>query len=260
MVHTLKLYAVVAFLAANCASGVHRESPPAATPIAVAPDTMWLIFVDDLHLDFRKTGRLRSLLTVISTELIRDVDMFAVASSGPSNLSIDVTADRTRLDTAIQSASGAGLSVADIVRPTRRPPAFDEVEYRAAVALSAAQKLLTSVEHVKSRRRAAIYISHGYNFDPIPGSPDKTTAATARLRLQFSALTAGARRAGVRIFAVDLLGIPADYPNIARAALDTYLATTQKNLRTMCEQTGGFAQSDGQNFSEMVKRVSSAMR
>jgi len=73
VVHTLKLYAVVAFLAANCASGAHRESPPAATPVALAPDTVWLIFVDDLHLDFRKTGRLRSLLTVISTELIEHV-------------------------------------------------------------------------------------------------------------------------------------------------------------------------------------------
>ena len=38
----------------------------------------WLVFVDDLHLDFRNTGRLRALLRLVSSELIRNDDRFAV--------------------------------------------------------------------------------------------------------------------------------------------------------------------------------------
>jgi hypothetical protein len=76
----------------------------------------WLVFVDDLHLDFRNTGRLRELLRMVSGQLIRPGDRFALRSSGPSMLSVDITQDQTLLASALMRATGSGLSFSDIAR------------------------------------------------------------------------------------------------------------------------------------------------
>ena len=45
---------------------------PVATYVTPQSAVTWLVFVDDLHLDFRNTGRLRDLLGLVSSELIQD--------------------------------------------------------------------------------------------------------------------------------------------------------------------------------------------
>src|SRR5688572_29146225 len=57
----------------------------------------WLLFIDDMHLDFRNTGRLRNLLRLVANELIKDGDAFMVRSSGPSQVAMEWTVDRSRL-------------------------------------------------------------------------------------------------------------------------------------------------------------------
>ena len=74
---------------------------PPARPTNDAAGRIFLIFVDDLHLDFRNTGRIRELFKKISKELIHEGDMFGIVSTGPSSISIDLTYDRKRLDQAI---------------------------------------------------------------------------------------------------------------------------------------------------------------
>ena len=56
---------------------------PAARPTNDAAGRIFVIFVDDLHLDFRNTGRIRDLFKRISTELVHEGDMFSVVSTGP---------------------------------------------------------------------------------------------------------------------------------------------------------------------------------
>jgi hypothetical protein len=75
----------------------------------------WLIFVDDLHLDFRNTGSIRKLLGSIASELIRDGDAFVLRSSGPSP-SIPFTTNRSLLDAAIGRVAGNGLPPTAILR------------------------------------------------------------------------------------------------------------------------------------------------
>jgi VWFA-related protein len=87
---------------------VHNlATPPAAPPTdgLVLPvsrprnDTagrIFLIIVDDLHLDFRNTGRIRDLFKRISRTLVHEGDMFSIVSTGPSSLAIDPTYDRAR--------------------------------------------------------------------------------------------------------------------------------------------------------------------
>ena len=59
---------------------------PPARPTNDAAGRIFLIFVDDLHLDFRNTGRIRDLFKKISKELIHEGDMFGIVSTGPSSI------------------------------------------------------------------------------------------------------------------------------------------------------------------------------
>ncbi len=79
------------------------EPPPPPPPegIILPPSRPWndtsgrifLFFVDDLHLQFQNTGRVRELFKRISKELIHEGDLFGIVSSGPSSISIDMTYD-----------------------------------------------------------------------------------------------------------------------------------------------------------------------
>src|SRR5579864_1215759 len=77
---------------------------------------IFLFFVDDLHLQFHNTGRIRDLFKKISKDLVHDGDMFAIVSSGPSSIEQELTYDRSRLDAAIQKIAGNELRPTDIIQ------------------------------------------------------------------------------------------------------------------------------------------------
>ena len=68
---------------------------------------IFLLFVDDLHLDFRNTGRIRDLFKKIAKNLIHDGDMFGIVSTGPSSLAIDMTYDKQAARRSRSSGSAA---------------------------------------------------------------------------------------------------------------------------------------------------------
>src|SRR6476469_6235487 len=70
---------------------------PPSRPTNDAAGRIWMIFVDDLHMDFQNTGRIKDLFKQISNELVHEGDMFGIVSTGPSSIAIDLTYDRKRL-------------------------------------------------------------------------------------------------------------------------------------------------------------------
>jgi VWFA-related protein len=127
---------------------------------------IFLFFVDDLHLQFHNTGRVRELFKRISKELVHDGDMFGIVSSGPSSIAIDMTYDRTRLDEAIKKIAGNELKPTDIINGPSGAEGPSEVRYRAHVAFSTVNDLLDNLEKVHNRRKALVYVSDGYDFNP----------------------------------------------------------------------------------------------
>ncbi|HYM22703.1 MAG TPA: VWA domain-containing protein, partial [Vicinamibacterales bacterium] len=127
---------------------------------------IFLFFVDDLHLQFHNTGRIRDLFKKISKELVHDGDMFAIVSSGPSSIAQDLTYDRSRLDAAIQKIAGNELSPTDIIQGPSGAEGPSEVRYRAHVAFSTVNDALTQLEQIHNRRKAFVYVSDGYDFNP----------------------------------------------------------------------------------------------
>jgi VWFA-related protein len=143
---------------------------PPPKPRTDVSGRIFLFFVDDLHLQFHNTGRIRQLFTKISKELVHDGDMFGIVSSGPSSLAIDMTYDKSRLDEAIKKIAGNELSPTDIIQGPSGSQGPSEVRYRAHVAFSTVNDILQNLEQVHNRRKALVYVSDGYDFNPFQES------------------------------------------------------------------------------------------
>jgi VWFA-related protein len=259
---------------------------PAQRPTNDAAGRIFLIFVDDLHLDFRNTGRIRSLFKKISENLIHDGDMFGIVSTGPSSLAIDLTYDRQVLDAAIKRITGNGLRPSDIIQGGETSQGPSEVRYRAHVAFSTAYDLMRNLEKVHNRRKAVIYVSNGYDFnpfekarlgeDPIYGGrfgenvqenmtdPFAQQArqgqqfADADLAREISELTRAANRANATLYTIDPRGL------VAGADLDEqvdpiewadYVRQSQDSLRVLADLTGGIAVVNQNDFDKALKRI-----
>jgi len=131
---------------------------------------IFLFFVDDLHLQFHNTGRVRDLFKRISKELVHDGDMFGIVSSGPSSIAIDMTYDKARLEEAIKKIAGNELKPSDIIQGPSGSQGPSEVRYRAHVAFSTVNDILQNLETVHNRRKALVYVSDGYDFNPFQDS------------------------------------------------------------------------------------------
>ena len=255
---------------------------PAPRPPGDTSGRVFLIFVDDLHMDFSNTGRIRSLFKQISAELIRDGDLFGIVSTGPSAIATDITYDRKRLDEAISRIAGAGLNPDDVI--TAPGGAAAEVRYRAHVAFSTAYDILQNLQQVHNRRKAFVYVSNGYDFDPFSQSRAKAAAdrspasgdagqvpdvnpfgksgntfAAADLVSELAELTRAANRANATIYTIDPRGLVAG-PAINQTTLDSrdwldHVRETQSSLRTIAELTGGFATVDRNAFAAALERI-----
>jgi VWFA-related protein len=127
---------------------------------------IFLFFVDDLHLQFQGTGRVRELFKKIQKTLIHDGDLFGIVSSGPSSISVDMTYDRKRLEQAINKITGDGLKPSEIIEGASGSGGPTELRYRAHVAFSTMQEALDNLEKVHNRRKALVWVSEGYDFTP----------------------------------------------------------------------------------------------
>jgi VWFA-related protein len=77
-----------------------------------------------------------------------------------------MTYDRKRLDEAISKISGSGLKPDEVVGTPDGSQGPPEIRYRAHVAFSTAYDVLKNLEQVHNRRKAFIYVSDGYDYDP----------------------------------------------------------------------------------------------
>lgn len=240
---------VAGYAVSSGGAGASRSEPAGAAVQATAPHGItWLIFLDDLHLDFRNTGRLQVLLETVASELIHDGDDFGIRSSQSAFASRDFTSDRRMLEAAIRKTSGSGLNAADVLLYIEAASAASEVRYRASVALAAARETLTPA--AAGRRKAVIYVSNGYSLG----------LGAARFHDRLSELTRLAIRSRITIFAIEPRHLVDARLTGAEAALDAYWTTARNSLRALSEPTGGFLLVDGPDLVEDLNRINSAMR
>jgi hypothetical protein len=195
----------------------------------------WLVFVDDLHLSFRETGRIRGVLKTSLDTLVRDGDRVLLQTDGPSQLRLHLPAvdrhfDRERLREAMKRLTGNGLKPEDIARGRREP------RYRAAVAVDALRELVDAALPIRGPV-AILCISNGYTDEgPLIGD-----------------IAEQASRAGAAIFPIDPRLEPSDRE-------DPHWIATRDSLRELATATAGTWQDIGEDLETYLMRISAAVR
>ena len=244
-----------------------------------------VIFVDDLHFEPEYSPHVRRLIQTIATTLVHDGDLVAIVSSGPSAIEIGPTYDRKAVASAASKVRGSGLTAAEIFKMLETSQGPADVRSRAQIAFYTAYNMLASLEDVQNRRKAIVYISTGYDFDPFPegrNSRDRIMggrfsdplrflidkenpyfslgSATADIDLYkfMRELTLAANRTSASIFTVDPRGLPGVVDAgqyIDQSEWRTFIQKTQSTLRFIAEETGGFAVVNDNDFETAFKRI-----
>ena len=157
-------------LASTAAAAPEGMVLPPTRPAADMAGRLFIIFIDDLHLQPGLTPRVRNLLTQVTDRLIHEGDLFTVVSTGPSSIEQQLTYDRDRLTEAIKKVMGAGMTPQEILLAPHSTSGPQELRHRMHVALATAYDLLKQLESFNDRRKAFIYVSSGYDFNPFTDS------------------------------------------------------------------------------------------
>jgi VWFA-related protein len=256
--------------------------PPSRPPADVS-GRVFVIFIDDAHLDPRGTPQLTSLLKKISDELIHDGDLFGIATTGVPSVAVDLTYDRKRLDQAINRVTGNGLSPRDILEVPEGAQGPPEVRHRAHVAFRTAWEIIEGLSKVHDRRKAFVYISNGYDFAPFQetrarldaqryGRPGDSTGypdqnpfgragnqfSDADLASELAELTRAAHRVNVSFYPIDprgLIGGPDIDQDVNPVEWQAYVRKAQDSLSVLADLTGGVAIVNSNTLSNGLKRI-----
>jgi len=169
------------------------------------------------------------------------------------------------------------------------------VRYRAHVAFSTVNDLLNNLNSVTNRRKALIYVSDGYDFNPFqdarlglmdPSSPfaqnemrrnerqgtedgsandpltnqqkQSEVFADADLARELGELTRQANRSNVTMYTIDprgLVGMGDIDEQVDPQMWNEYVRKSQDSLRVIAEETGGIAVVNQNDFSKALKRI-----
>jgi VWFA-related protein len=244
-----------------------------------------LIFVDDLHFEPEYSPHVRRLVTTIADTLLHEGDLVSMISSGPSSIEIQPTYDRKLIAAAVSKIRGSAMTAAEMFRLLETSQGPGDVRQRAQIAFQTAYGIMASLEQVQNKRKAIVYISTGYDFDPFAASragADRihggrfadatrrlldeenpyfrlpTVTADIDLYSLMRELTLSANRANATIFTIDprgLAGIVDAGQQLDQTEWRTYLQKSQSSLRYLAEETGGFPVVNDNDFATALKRI-----
>ena len=259
---------------------------PPSRPTNDAAGRIILFIVDDLHLDFGQTPRIRSLFKKMGQQLVHEGDLFGIVSTGTSSIAIDLTYDRTRIDEAANRITGGGMKPQEIIEQSASGETPAEVTHRAHVAFETMYDTLHNLEQAHNRRKAVVLISGGYDFDPfaqaragqaqvglnnpnMDANDPNTTGqndpmnmgnrfADTDLAIELNELGREANRANATFYTIDPSGLVAGQDldqQVDQSEWETHLRKSQDSLRVLAEQTGGIAVVNTNDFDKALKRI-----
>jgi VWFA-related protein len=141
---------------------------PKSAPPPDISGRIFIIFIDDFHLQPADTPRVRDALKQIRDTLIHENDMVGFVSSGFSSIEGAVNYDykHRRFNEAIGKVMGSAMTPDEIVKASTTAEGPSGLRYKVHVAFETVYSLLRDLSKITNRRKALIYVSSGYDLNP----------------------------------------------------------------------------------------------
>lgn len=247
---------------------------------------VYVMVVDDLHTRFGRSQRVKIAAKQFIERRLGANDLMAVVhTAGPSDANQEFTNNRRLLLAAVDKTSGRKLDSATAnktneyyrTRDTRQQgdplndPDDMERGFNARTTLDTLKNVADWFGAVRGRRKAILLVSEGIDYDiydVIAANNSNHTSASMVLDATRDAIGA-ATRSNVAIYGIDPRGLTdlgdetielGSFPDdtslgVGQGSLNSELRLSQDSLRTLSEETGGFAVVNRNDFATAFQRI-----
>jgi len=247
---------------------------------------VYVMVVDDLHTRFGRTVRVKTAAKQFIERRLGANDLMAVVhTSGSSDSNQEFTSNKKLLLAAVDKTHGRKLDSATANKTTeynntrgiRQPgdplndPDDMERGFNARTTLDTLRNVAEWFGSVRGRRKAILFVSEGIDYDIydiIASNGSNHQSASTVLDATREAIGA-ATRSNVAIYGIDPRGLTdlgdesieiGSFPDdtslgIGQGSLQNELRLSQDSLRTLSEETGGFAVVNRNDFSTAFQRI-----
>ena len=247
---------------------------------------VYVMVVDDLHTRFGRSQRVKLAAKQFIERRLGANDLMAVVhTAGPSDANQEFTNNRKLLLAAVNKTSGRKLDSATAnktneynrTRDTRQQgdplndPDDMERGFNARTTLDTLKHVADWFGAVRGRRKAILFVSEGIDYDiydVIAANNSNHQSASMVLDATRDAIGA-ATRANVAIYGIDPRGLTdlgdesielGAFPDdtslgVGQGSLNSELRLSQDSLRTLSEETGGFAVVNRNDFATAFQRI-----
>jgi VWFA-related protein len=263
---------------------VERPDTPYFAKTSIEPDVrtnreidgrVFVLVLDDLHTQSLRSPRVRAAARQFVERYLGENDIAAVVTTGGSKSTAqNFTSSRRLLLKAIDAFMGQKLrsstleQLAQLPSPApgmnrRADPLSSERAYKARASLGTLKGVAEYMEGIRGRRKAVVFFSEGIDYDM--SNPIQNQFAND-VRSEMLDAIAEASRANVSFYAVDPRGLSGfedaieiqSLPEDNSLGLHTMLAEirdAQDSLRSLAEETGGFAAINRNDYRETFARI-----
>jgi len=247
---------------------------------------VYVMVIDDLHTRFGRSQRVKLAAKQFIERRLGANDLMAVVhTAGPSDANQEFTNNRKLLLAAVDRTAGRKLDSTTAnktseyyrTQGTRQQgdalndPDDMERGFNARTTLDTLRNVAEWFGSVRGRRKAILFVSEGIDYDindMIPQTGSTHQSASMVMDSTRDAIGA-ATRSNVAIYGIDPRGLTdlgdesieiGSFPDdtslgIGPGSLQNELRLSQDSLRTLSEETGGFAVVNKNDFSTAFQRI-----
>jgi VWFA-related protein len=242
---------------------------------------VYVMVIDDLHTLFGRTNRVKvAAKQFIQTNLGANDLMAVVHTAGPTDANQEFTSNKRLLINAVDRVVGQKVQSATLGRTEEynrtkdqrqigdplNDPDDAERGFKARSTLMSLRSVADWFSSVHGRRKAILFVSEGidYNINDVFGNNAASTIID-----ETRDLIASATKANVAIYGIDPRGLTGledesitvqSFPDdtslgVGTSSLQNEVRLSQDSLRTISDETGGFAVVNRNQFTTAFDRI-----
>jgi VWFA-related protein len=247
---------------------------------------VYVMVIDDNHTRFGRTNRVKGAAKQFIEQRLGANDLMAIVhTAGPSDANQEFTNNKRLLLAAVDKTFGKKLDSPTISKTNEynntrafrqqgdvlNDPNDAERAMNARATLDTLKNVADWFGAVHGRRKAILFVSEGIDYDindMIPGNGSTHQSASDIMYATRDAI-ASATRSNVAIYGIDPRGLTdlgdesieiGAFPDdtslgVGQGSLMNEIRLSQDSLRTLSEETGGFAVVNQNDFSNAYQRI-----